>query len=193
MRRVTPVDRILGDLGSHDPGAERSAVRRLVALGPEAVGPLQRAISEKRNAHARAAAAAALARIAGSRSRRTLLGALDDATMVVRLRALRELDRHAWDDRVGRRVVGLVDDPSAGVRNNAIAILARRGQRSAAAAIARRLRDERWHVRQQAAAALGLIGGPRALSRLRPSVRDPRKAVREAAARSMARFERIVT
>ncbi len=188
MSHAADVERILDRLGSHDPRAERRAVRELVALGPRALASLRRAIRTHRNAHARAAATVAVARLAGPLSRRALLDALDDETMVVRLHALMALDRHAWGGRVGRRVVELVDDESAGVRNNAIAVLARRGERSAAAAIARRLADPRWHVRQQAALALGLIGEAHASARLRRSLHDTRKAVRDAARRSLARL-----
>lgn len=184
-RSGAAVSAILDELGSHSPAAERAAVRRLVGLGRDALGALTAASMTHRNAFARAMAVTALARLDGKSSRRPLVRALRDRTMVVRLHALVALHRHAWDPAARAAVTTLLRDPSGGVRGNAVRALGLHRARSAAREIARRLRDEKWYVRQQAAAALGQVGSRAAAAPLRRALDDARPAVRVAAARSL--------
>jgi len=179
---------IIAGLGSHAPAAERRAVRRLVRLGPTARPMLRATLREHPNAHARAVAAVALARIDGARARSTLIGALSDRTMVVRLHALMALGRLAWGRAAAAAVVGLLRDPSGGVRGNAIDVLVARNERRAARAIASCLGDAKWYVRQHAARALGRLAATSEKGRLERALHDARPAVREAARQSLARL-----
>lgn len=184
-RSGAAVSAILDELGSHSPSTERAALRRLVGLGRGSLGALAGASITHRNAFARALAVAALARLDGKSSHRSIRRALRDRTMVVRLHALVALHRHAWGPAAPRAVTRLLRDPSGGVRGNAVRILGLHRERSAARAIARSLRDEKWYVRQQAAAALGQVGSRAAAAPLRRALDDARPAVRVAAARSL--------
>jgi HEAT repeat protein len=87
-------------------------------------------------------------------------------------------------------VIRLLDDPSGGVRINAIAILARHHVEGASGALIRKLEDSKWYVRQQAARALGELGAVRARVSLMRAAVDPRRAVGDAASEALARIER---
>jgi len=188
MTRAALARQIIDGLGSHAPAAERRAVRRLVRLGPTARPMLRATLREHPNAHARAVAAVALARIDGPRARSTLIRALSDRTMVVRLHALSALHRLSWGRGAGPAVARLLRDPSGGVRISAIDVLAAHGERPAARAVASRLGDPKWYVRQHAARALGPLGDFSFQVRLERALSDERSAVREAARESLARL-----
>lgn len=175
---------LLNGLGSHSSTRERRALRRLNRLPPSALPELTAAVQRHPNAFARAVAARALSRF-GLRARRSLLRAILDPAIPVRLHALLALEE-IWSPSMAPTVIMLLDDPSPGIRTNAVAVLARRRVRQAAPKLIRVLGDPAWHVRQQAASALGIFGANRSRPALILAASDKRKAVREAAKRSLA-------
>ena len=180
---------VLDTLGSHAPAAERRATVALVRLDGPAVPALRRAARTHRNAHARAVAVEALARVAKVRAAPTLIRALDDDATPVRQHALTALDHHAWTSGSASAVTRALADRSPGVRHFAARIAGRRQIRRATAALMRRLRDPVWHVRQQAAVALGEIGARDAVSALLRATADDRPAVRRAAQAALDRVD----
>lgn len=100
--------------------------------------------------------------------------------MPVRFKAMLTLDG-AWTPRVASAVLALAADPGPGIRNNALALLARHGTRRAIPVFVHALRDPAWHVRMQAARALGAMKPRNARAALLRAASDPHPAVRNAA------------
>ena len=179
---------VLDRLGSHAPAAERRAIAALVRLDDPAVPTLRRAVRTHRNAHARAVALDALARVAKTGAAPTLLEALQDRATPVRQHALTAIDDHAWTSGCAKGVTSALSDSSPGVRHFAARIAGRRRLRRATGALITRLHDPVWHVRQQAAIALGLIDARKATSALHRATTDGRPAVRIAARTALERI-----
>ena len=161
-----------------------------VSQGPDASGPVRRAINRLMAAEPRARwqAAAVLGNAGDSRGVEPLMRALQDPHHRVREYAAAALG-NIGDDRAGRPLARLLRDADEDVRQRAAGALGAVGGSSAAPMLVAALRDPEPHVRQVAAGSLARVGGPLALPALADLARDDEDAhVRAVAAEGVRRL-----
>jgi HEAT repeat protein len=150
------VSRLLGMLDDRDRSCRFAALAALVRAGREAVGDIREYLAAEHVAQPEAglAVATALAEPALLGPALRLSAAPET---VVRRRAAALLAR-IGGDTVTERLEGLLTDPDAGVRAEAVHGLGELGHWPAAAYLADALRDPAWDVRAAAALALHRLG-----------------------------------
>ncbi len=185
-------------IASRPPGQGADyAIHALGKIGPRAAAVIPDLLvliqNERADAHLRAVATVALARIDGEEK---VLPWLGDRRAAVRRRAARALGCLA-PSRAEAAVPALVQvlaDSSAAVRLEAAAALARLGIPQAQAGIpvlVAALKDRTYDSRREAACALGKIGpaARQALPALREACQDRYQLIRKAAAEALAAVE----
>ena len=154
-------------------------LRRVVALGAAAVGPL---VDMMLNGppNKQFAAVKALGEINDPRVLQAMLDALRMSNPAVRIAALETLERIA-EPSVLPNVERLLKDHNPSVRAAAVEAASRCGGPRAVPALVQTLKDASWEVRQVAVRALGMLGDASAVEDLCKLVQDPDRDVRESA------------
>ncbi len=170
--------------------AKHAAILALAKIGKPALGSLIYTLENGgESIFRRASAAEALGLIGGRKAVHSLLKAMKDPNIDVRLHTVVSLARLKERAAVSSFLKAL-SDKSGGVRVNAAAALGVLGSESAVMPLVKALKDQKWYVRQQAAKSLGLIGDGRAVKGIRSATRDARPAVAKAAREALKLLSR---
>ena len=167
----------LNQPGEREPQKE---AKKLARIGGPAVPALIEALQSSSNARIRRWSARILGELGSADAVKSLMIALHDSHMSVKLHAINALFQLNAPN-LGKHLVPLIADPSGGVRVNAVAAVARLGYKRSATALVAAAKDEKWYVRQAVAKALGHLRIKQAEPTLRKLSKNARKAVREAA------------
>ncbi len=168
---------VIGDLlrmlGDRDGRCRFAAQDTLVRLGHGAIEPLVGYLETADHDGVLGALEVALT-MADARLLAPAMRLADATAPDVRARAVALLGALGSEDGL-TRIVGALDDPHPTVRLAALRALAALAHWPAAAAVARRVHDEAWDVRRQAALALRTFGPPGYifLRRIREGADDP--------------------
>ncbi len=118
--------------------------------------------------------------------------ALGDKDPDIRQAALSLAERHGGDDeerpadpRIVQAVVGMISDPNADVRSEAISLIGDFRLTQAPASLIAAAKDKNPEVRQHVASALGQIGDAKAVPTLREMLADGNSDVREQAVQAL--------
>ena len=120
-----------------------------------------------------------------------ILTALADSDPDIKVSALNLVCSHDGDDekpvdpRVIQAVIGLIGNPNANVRAQAIETISSLQLKEAPAGLLAAAKDKNPDVRQHVAEALGSIHDPRAVPTLKELVQDPNADVRESAVEAL--------
>lgn len=160
----------------------RSLIVELGRHGEAATVHLQEAVRHHPSCRVRRWACEALSLVIGKQALPNLIAATRDQHMSVRLHALIALSEY-HDDRVIPVITELMQDPSGGIRSNAV--VAARLHLERYDALLRHLvaaaKDDKWYVRKEVARALrghNSVSAQRTLTKLR---RDAHPTVRKTA------------
>jgi HEAT repeat protein len=132
------------------------AIKNLQKIGPYALPALLDAAQDNSKPRIQKWSLDAIGAIADRRGVNTLLHALKDPRMTMRLHALRGLG-HMNYRGAAKEIIPLLTDDSGAIRARAIATLEKLGDKQCGKYIIRSLADPLWYVQQHAAQACGTL------------------------------------